>query len=221
MKINTLIVDDHWLLIQSYMQYFQDHETIKIIEYFENVQDVKLHLPIIKNSVHVMMLDLKLNEQKGQDLIPYVKALAPHIRILVLSSYDDYNTIAQCKFLGADGYMVKKCSYTELSQAIIKLTQNQQVWPSDIALNVLHKVQEEWTWISELKPNELQFLIYCDSEMTYAEIATLMQKSERTLDNYRDELFRKFGVNTRLGLIRKAMSYNLLPNTSSNDQHIM
>jgi len=211
MKINTVIIDDHKLVVQSYLQHFENHEEIAIIQTFLTVDEVLQLLPTIKNKVQVVLLDLKLHHHKGQDLIPYIKALAPHIQILILSTYEEPTTVAQCKYLGADGYMVKYCSYTELVQAICKIAQNQQVWPSDIPSTTLMKLQAYWAWISELKQHELEFIQHCNSEMTYAEIADLMQKSVRTIHNYRDELFRKFEVNSRLGLINKASSFNLLP----------
>lgn len=211
MKINIVIIDDHKLVVQSYLQHFEGHEEVTIIQTFSDTAAVMQLLPVIKNQVHVVLLDLKLSNEKGQDLIPYIQTLAPHLKILILSTYNDHATVAQCKFLGADGYMVKDCSYTELVQAICKIAQNEEVWPADIPATTLRKLQNEWSWITALKQNEIEFIKHCDSEMTYAEIATLMKKSVRTIHNYRDELFRKFEVNSRLGLIRKASNFNLLP----------
>ena len=51
-----------------------------------------------------------------------------------------------------------------------------------------------------LSENELTFLKLASTDMTYKEIATMMEISPRTIDNYRDALFVKLNVKSRVGL---------------------
>jgi len=62
----------------------------------------------------------------------------------------------------------------------------------------------------QLKPNELTFMRYCCHELTYRQIAKLMGKSPRTIDGYRDALFRKLGVRSKTGIVLYGFKYSLL-----------
>jgi DNA-binding CsgD family transcriptional regulator len=57
----------------------------------------------------------------------------------------------------------------------------------------------------DITPKEKQFLILACSELTYKQIAVEMNLSERTVDGYRESLFRKFGVQSRVGLCLEAL----------------
>jgi DNA-binding NarL/FixJ family response regulator len=61
-----------------------------------------------------------------------------------------------------------------------------------------------------LKEKEKKFLQYACSELSYKEIASLMNVGERTVDGYREILFKKFNVQTRIGLILEAIRRDLV-----------
>lgn len=61
-----------------------------------------------------------------------------------------------------------------------------------------------------LNDNEKQFLQLACSDMTYKQIAAKMNKSERTIDGYREDLFKKFNVQSRVGLVLEAIRRDLV-----------
>ena len=61
-----------------------------------------------------------------------------------------------------------------------------------------------------LKEKEKIFLQYACSELSYKEIASLMNVGARTVDGYRETLFKKFNVQTRVGLILEAIRRDLV-----------
>jgi DNA-binding NarL/FixJ family response regulator len=63
---------------------------------------------------------------------------------------------------------------------------------------------------SKLTENELTFLKLACSERTYIEIAKEMYLSERTIDGYRDAIFRKLNVTTRVGMVLYAVKNGLV-----------
>ena len=63
--------------------------------------------------------------------------------------------------------------------------------------------------IALLTEKELTFLQYACSEMTYKDIAIAMQASPRTVDGYRDELFKKLNLQSRVGLVMFAIKNGL------------
>ena len=60
-----------------------------------------------------------------------------------------------------------------------------------------HELKDE----TALSANELQFLKLACTERTYKEIAEEMNLSPKTIDGYRDTLFKKIGIKSRTGLV--------------------
>lgn len=210
MKVKVVFIEDHRLTIQSHELYYQNHAQVELLHCYMSGQEMKHHYPIVKNIVHVVVLDLNLNGNLSHDLIPWIKQQSPQAKVLVLSMYTDYQHISECMYLQADGYMIKKCGYIELTEAIIQVMEGKRYLHPEIIPQQVMKLLEKWTWIKKLKPTEITFLNYCHEGKTYAEMAKLMHKSERTVQNYRDELFKKFNVNNKISLLNEAKSFHLI-----------
>jgi DNA-binding CsgD family transcriptional regulator len=57
---------------------------------------------------------------------------------------------------------------------------------------------------------EYEFLQYASSDLTYKEIASIMDMSQRTIDGYRESLFLKFNVQSRTGMVLEAIKRGLV-----------
>jgi len=75
-------------------------------------------------------------------------------------------------------------------------------------VNALHPRNNET--VVKLKENELTFLQLACSEMTYKEVADVMNLSPKTIDGYRQELFNKLRIKNRVGLVIYALKNNLV-----------
>ena len=105
---------------------------------------------------------------------------------------------------GARGYLLKYADSDELSLAMDTLLRK-EFYHSSIVSSHLHSMVQNNEVIdgarkSQLNEKELEFLKHVCTEMTYKEIADLMCLSPRTIDSYRDHLFEKLNVKSRIGL---------------------
>ena len=104
---------------------------------------------------------------------------------------------------GAKGYLQKNVHPVELEKALHSLVERGFYYPDWATSRVLHalanedKVPSIQTAITE---REKEFLAYTCTELTYKEIAEKMVCSPRTVESYRDSLFEKLGVKTRVAL---------------------
>jgi DNA-binding NarL/FixJ family response regulator len=108
---------------------------------------------------------------------------------------------------GARGYILKDCDPTEL-KAAIEAVISKGYYYSDLVsgklIHAINKMDDEGSDINtviHLNDRETDFLKYACTEMTYKEIADKMFLSPRTIDGYRDALFEKLNVKTRVGLV--------------------
>lgn len=120
--------------------------------------------------------------------------------------YDNETAILRMLRNGASGYILKDSHPQDLQLAINAIL-NKGFYHSElISGKILHayaKPDEDagnMLKAHELSDKEIHFLQYACSELTYREIADNMGVSPRTVDGYRDALFNKLNIKTRVGL---------------------
>jgi two-component system invasion response regulator UvrY len=123
---------------------------------------------------------------------------------LVLTMYDSEISLLRMLQAGARGFLKKDIHPSELQHAIQSVMAAGYFYSQHSAgklVNIFKKdLSGSPTERFGLSENELTFLKLASTDMTYKEIATIMEISPRTVDNYRDSLFIKLNVKSRVGL---------------------
>ena len=166
-----------------------------------------LHLP------DILLLDIVMPEMDGYALAAWVCKHYPSIRILALSTMDTELSIIRMIRAGARGYLHKDAEPEELKQAFEEVLTYGYYYNEAIARKIfrpIHSVYETSALIGTLTERELAFLRLACSEKTYYEIAREMFVSVRTIDGYRDSLFQKLHVSTRVGLVLFAAKHGII-----------
>jgi DNA-binding NarL/FixJ family response regulator len=113
---------------------------------------------------------------------------------------------------GAKGYLLKDMSPDILFDAI-NIVHEKGIFYTDIVTQSLLKIKTEEKVIKEinavLKEREIEFIKLACSELTYKEIAEKMCVSPRTVDGYRDSIFAKLNVKTRVGIVLFAIKHEM------------
>jgi two-component system, NarL family, invasion response regulator UvrY len=155
----------------------------------------------------VVLLDINMPKKDGYETALWLKRNKPDIKILALSMYDDENAIIRMLKNGARGYILKDAEPSELKAAIESLL-NRGYYYSDMVtgklihtINTMDEGDGETKNSSGLNEREIKFLKLVASELTYKEIAEQMNLSPRTIDGYRDALFEKLNIKSRVGLV--------------------
>jgi len=127
----------------------------------------------------------------------------PSIKVLALSMDDDENSVLKMIRSGAKGYLLKDIHPDILLEALHSVL-NEGFYHtkrvSDTLVGSLHNDNKKKPTI-ELLERELEFLKLASTEMTYKEIANVMNLSPKTIDGYREQLFKKLDVRNRIGLV--------------------
>src|SRR5690606_10909766 len=135
----------------------------------------------------------------------------PEIKILALSMDDDEHTILQMLRKGAKGYLLKDIHPEILNLALRELLEKGYYHSEKVSETLLHSLTaEEDLHMLGFKENELAFIKLACSEMTYKEIADVMDLSPKTIDGYRQDLFKRLKVKNRVGLVIFALKNDLI-----------
>lgn len=206
-KIQVAIADDHSLLRNALAKLISTFEGYTVIFEADNGRD--LRNKIMQNVVpDIVLLDINMPEMDGFETTQWLHKNYPHIRILALSMLSDEKTIIKMFRLGAKGYLLKNTDPSELKQALDSII-DKNVYLSEYVSGKLvmglHQEAEPTGKEVVLQEKEREFLRWVCTELSYKEIAEKMFLSPRTIDDYRQSLFNKLKVHSRVGLVMYAI----------------
>ena len=206
-KIQVAIADDHSLLRNALAKLISTFEGYTVIFEADNGKDLrnKIMQHVIPDLV---LLDINMPEMDGFETTQWLHKNYPHIKILALSMLSDEKTIIKMFRLGAKGYLLKNTDPAELKQALDSII-DKNVYLSEYVSGKLvmglHQEVEPVFKEVVLQEKEREFLRWVCSELSYKDIAEKMYLSPRTIDDYRQSLFNKLKVHSRVGLVMYAI----------------
>ena len=202
---NIVLADDHVLLRNGLAELVKSQGHTVLFE-ADNGKDFIAKLNA-DNLPEVVLMDINMPEMDGYETAQWIKTNHPDIKILALSMYDNETSIIRMLKCGARGYILKDSEPAELKAAIHDLETNGFYYSDLVSGKLMHainKMDDDGDGLKSLVPlseRETDFLKHSCSELTYKEIADKMFVSPRTVDGYRDALFEKLHVKTRVGLV--------------------
>ena len=207
-KVKIGLVDDHILIRDTLANVVRSFDEFTVSIVAENGKEFIGKLNPV-NIPEILLLDLNMPEMDGHATIHWISKNHPEIKILILTMYDAESLIHLIK-VGVRGFLKKDVPPGELKHALHCIVENGTYCSQTITGRLFNLMKKQGTKNSAwgtviLNENEISFLKLAVSEMTYKEIAHMMQISPRTIDNYRDALFLKLNVKSRVGLVMYAV----------------
>jgi len=160
----------------------------------------------------LILLDLNMPLMDGFETLKWIQERNYDFKVLVLSMNDEEEGIVKSLRLGASGYLLKNVSPDVLKQAMDSLIKEGFYHNELVSSALVHSMNggSKETVLDNLKTNELIFLKLCCTDKTYKEIAIEMILTHKTIDEYRQNLFEKLNVKSRVGLVLFAMQHKLI-----------
>ncbi len=207
------IVDDHVLIAKALTGIIDLFKKYTVLYEAENGQVLIERCKNKKNIPDIVMLDISMPVMDGFETAKWLKQNHPEVLVLALSMQDDEQALIKMIKSGARGYLLKNVHPTELEKALDSMVTKGFYYPdwatNKVMLNMSDEVVAKPVSI-KLSDRELAFLQFVHTEMSYKEIGDQMCCSGRTVESYRDSLFEKIGVKTRVGLVVYAIRNGLV-----------
>ena len=197
-----IIVDDHEL-VRKGLRSFLDHEQDLVIvgEAGTVAEAVAL---VERLHPQLVLLDMKLPDASGMEACRRLLAVAPQLRILVLTSYAEAATIVAAVQSGAHGYILKDVRTDDLIRAIRTVAEGRGYLDPRIAQQALHWIRTSPRAggahpqsMAQLSPQERLIMPLLAEGKTNKEIATQLRLSDKTVKNYLANIFDKLHVKRR------------------------
>lgn len=209
------IVDDHTMFRKGLSILISLFPTYEVL--FEAANGKELVDKIDSGRLpDIVLLDVNMPEMDGYASAEWLRTNYPGIKVLALSTMDADTAIIKMIRHGAKGYILKDAEPAELKQAFDEVFTMGYYYNDLITRKVMqsinHLVDEKspLNAIVKLSDREMEFIRLACSEKSYQVIAKEMFVSERTVDGYREALFKKLNVSTRVGLVLYAVKNNLV-----------
>jgi two-component system invasion response regulator UvrY len=206
------IVDDHPMLRWLLKAYVESAESgcTTVVEAEDGRSFMQAISELSETELpQLVLLDVNMPGIDGYQTIRWLRQNHPGVRIVVLSMFDDTQTILRCLRLGAHAYLFKNARADELLFTIRRVMEIGEYISPAIGSVAVAGLKESPTAVnkeSRLTPKEVEFLRLACQELTYKEIAIRMCISTRTVDIYRDRLFEKLKVRSRVAMVLYAIN---------------
>ncbi|NAS30067.1 response regulator [Flavobacteriaceae bacterium R38] len=211
-KYSIAIVDDHLLFAQSLDSLISSFGNYEVIFHATNGKNFIDNIENQGKSPDVVLLDINMPIMNGIETMSWLKTNKPELKTIALSMDDSEETIIKMLRLGAKGYLLKDIHPEVFKRAITDVIEKGFYYSERITNTLLDTLDKKEKTKEEifLKDREREFLRLACTEKTYKEIASEMFLSPKTVDGYRETLFDKLEVRSRIGLVLYAIKHKFI-----------
>lgn len=210
-EIKVALVDDHKLFRKGLAELINDFPGYVVVYDFDNGAELQKKIGS-REDPDVVLLDINMPEMGGYETAIWLKEFYPRVRILALSMNGNEQSIIRMLKAGARGYILKDADPSELQKALDDIVQKGYHHSELVTSTLFNNIQDPTGKgrFRNLNVKEMEFLALACSELTYKEIANKMNLAPRTIDGYRESLFEKLQVKSRVGLVLYAIKNKLV-----------
>jgi DNA-binding NarL/FixJ family response regulator len=213
MAATVVIVDDHKILrdgLKAILRFGDEFEVVG-----ESDSGSEAILLVRKLKPDIVIMDVFINGLNGIEATVDILRTAPSTRIVILSMYDDENTVISAVRSGARAFVLKKASDNDLLVALRTVASGGFYLSPQVSDRLVTRIQRgdleirPGTQLSQLSPREMQVLRLVAEGKTSKEIATMLDIGLQTVRSYRKTMMKKLSVNNVAGLTQLALSAGL------------
>lgn len=206
------IADDHRMFREALHSTFLQYPDVAVLFMTEDGEALLRTLKNSPQSPQVVLLDINMPGLNGFDTAVSLRQSWPEIKILAVSMLMDDYAIIKMLQCGAHGYVCKSMPVSELHEGITRVCRGYRYYSGEASKFAGLDNTSLKSLMPRITPREMKFLELCGCGMRYEEMAERLGISVRTVESYRDNLFRKLNMHDRVALALFAINIGLVPN---------
>lgn len=201
--IKIAIVEDNRDLRESLQKMIEASPMLSFACAFSNAEDAIRNLP--KYAPDVVLMDIHLPFRSGIECTRAIKDLCPDTRVLILTVYEDSESIFDALKAGASGYLLKRSTPAEILAAISDIAEGGAPMSSQIARQVVASFQKTTPTLEPegepLSERETEVLGYITKGYSGKEVADKMHISINTVKTHLKHIYQKLHVRSRTEIL--------------------
>lgn len=216
MIIKIAIADDNSFLIKAVKEKLSFFNDLKVSYTGCDGNDLLEKLEENHN-LDLILMDIEMPNKNGIETTKIVKQKFPHIKIIMLTVFDDDENIFNAIKAGADGYLLKEVNPQELYSGILETLNGGAAMTPSIALKTLKLLRnplivsnKEAHEKIKLTKREVEVLEQLSKGLSYNAIADNLIVSTGTIRKHIENIYKKLQVHNKLEAVQKAKKNNLI-----------
>lgn len=210
LKIKIGIVDDHAILrsgIRGFLEAEADFEIVGEAASGREAIDM-----VRKHELDVLLMDISMPVQTGVEALAMIRAKAPDIGVIILSSYPEEHYAVALIRQGASGYLNKQCEPSEITLAIRRVANGQRYLSPTVAELLAQQLNKPDAGEphQQLSDRELQVFTRLAKGETVGDIAIGLSLSAKTVSTYRTRVMEKMSLSSNSDLTYYALKAKLI-----------
>lgn len=214
--IKTIIVEDQELIRKSLKIVLENISDIRIVGMAANGEEA-IELCERENP-EIVLMDIQMPVMDGVKATEIIKNRMPHIKVIILTTFQDITNVLNALNAGAEGYILKAVDPQFLVNGIKLVSLGGSLIPQELAKAVFQfavKEQDSMDYTSkansyELSQQELKVLQYLSQGLSNKAISERMFLSLGTVKNYISNIYSKLDVKNRSSAIMKAIDEKII-----------
>ena len=213
-KIKVLIADDIMILRQGLRAVLEQDEALQVVALAENGKEAYEKCRVYRPDV--VMMDMRMPDYDGAYGIKAIKEAFPEIKVLVLTTFDDEETIEKALASGADGYILKEMEDAKVISSVKSVYDGMSIFGGGV-YRVMKKRMENGlpsqavpdSEEGVLTSRELEVVRLVSQGYDNKEIATALYLAEGTVRNQISKILEKLELKDRTQLAVYAVKHGL------------
>ena len=210
--INVLLVEDQTLTRMGIsLALNSGSSNCRIVAEAGSVHEAKELLKQMEK-VDIVLLDLMLPDGNGTEIVQFLRSRGADTKVLVISADTTRENILQLIDLGIGGFISKFADISTLEAAITSVYSGIEYYGKDIT-EILHAVSTAKAQALDIfTSRELDIMRYCAKGLSVKQISEELNISTRTVENHKNNIFKKLGFNSTAELINYVFEHGIVHN---------
>jgi two-component system, NarL family, response regulator DevR len=211
MPLRILLVDDHKLLRAGIKAILEHNPEFTVIGEAETAGEAIAECG--EKHPDIVLMDIGLSGTNGIEATNTIVRDAPATKVVMLSIYDDEQSVVSAIRSGASGYVLKKASGSDLLKAMKEVANGGAYLSPQVSNQVFQRIKKTGLPFKPAAPGldllaarELQVFWLVAAGNASKEIAVILDLRLGTVRRYRMTMMRKLGINSIVGVIRHAVA---------------
>lgn len=208
LQISLAIIEDDAVVQESLETFFKLHPEIQVVSVTSSVEDFLNQVNSLNKIPKIFLLDINLKGMSGLKGIPLIKKELPNSEIIMLTTFEETNSIFKALTLGACSYMSKRTSLQKILEAILIVNNGGSYMSPAIARKIVNYYKPKKTK-QTLTKRQKDIVDGIVAGKSYKMIAADLFVSIDTVRSHIKNIYKTLEIHSKAELIRKSFDNEL------------
>ena len=208
--VTIAIADDHALVRKAIINLINSSARYQVVTEAGNGKEL-LEKIGEGQPPDIILLDINMPVMNGFETMKKIGQMPNPPKVIAVTAFDDDISVFRLYKAGINAYVMKTFEPDDLFSALDAVAAKGTYFPELVNNKLIQASKEERCRITEsLNERELLFLKYAAMDIPYSEVAVNMNLGRNSINDYQKNLYQKFGVSSRIGMVLLAVKYKMV-----------